>query len=162
MGDPRGDRRRRSLADPQGAARQRPPARRLAAQRPRYLSSGAPPLTCPPRTAAGTSATGGPALQNTAMCPGRQVSVPSPHHLHMFSIAPPQPRVAVSDTSQGPQGGICRMVQLWHAGAFLLTRTSVRKRGDHRAGFRSEELCRYRVSGVRVETIRGTPRPRGN
>ena len=36
---------------------------------------------------------------------------------------------------------------------------------DHRDWFRGEEVCRYRVSGVRVETIPGRqkrPQPRGN
>jgi hypothetical protein len=32
----------------------------------------------------------------------------------------------LGDKGQGPQGGICGMVQLHHAGAFLLTRTFVR------------------------------------
>jgi hypothetical protein len=50
-----------------------------------------------------------------------------PYRLHAFRIAPAHTRVAVlGDKGQGPQGGICGMVQLRQAGAFLLTRTSVR------------------------------------
>jgi hypothetical protein len=45
----------------------------------------------------------------------------TPYHLHTICIAPAHARVAVLREGQGPQGGICGMVRLRHAGAFFLT-----------------------------------------